>query len=670
MSTFSSKYQSEAPSHLAAPCPPTAHEIEMAVKASGDPLVINQGAPDLVSVYTKQGNFIVTAVLRWNPVGSDKIVRPCTPFKASDGSILWLLKGPPHGVLTNPLGWERIADNKPIIIVEGEQKRERLQASLGDWAIVLTWRGGANNGKNTDWSDLAGRMILIWPDNDDSGKQAMYDVAAAAKKAGAVGFKTIDLSLLAAELGVKELAKGFDADDLLRDWTGDRLRAFLDRDGVIVPIDESKIEKAASKPTRSPKGASTNGTGSNVSLQVELETMINDLLAAKKLTVDAIGRWRENGTTPIRMSTLALAKDLTREIRLQGVESFKCSRVFETLESQVREWKAKREAEILAQILRLPADPKGVDELRRWIIAVTGSCDDIILAAVMHWVWLVKRSLAGLDRRNDMMLVVFSAVQGIGKTEAVKRLCSPLSELSFDASADHLTDDRFRAILSDCAIGVWDEMGGATKAETDKLKHTLSVADTNYRQLGTHEQVAIYRRANFIATSNKPVSDLIRDTTGNRRFVEVNAKSSRFDWEEINRLDYGLIWRCVNEDDAEPILPFLDKLKLYQATSRHLDSVALWLEEETWTAISLTSPGGMTTNVGAYVYSVGESSLDLRTRYLRWCVLHGERQPLSDNLFFSRLRECGFITKQMGQDRKRRYFRPDPPPALSSIALP
>lgn len=53
-----------------------------------------------------------------------------------------------------------------IIVVEGEPSAEAL---LERGYLATTSSGGSSLAAKTDWSPLAGRRVLIWPDNDAAG---------------------------------------------------------------------------------------------------------------------------------------------------------------------------------------------------------------------------------------------------------------------------------------------------------------------------------------------------------------------------------------------------------------------------------------------------------------------------------------------------------------------
>ena len=75
-------------------------------------------------------------------------------------------------------GAETLKDKTRVIIVEGEKAalaaRERFK-SFG----VVSWLGGANRGYDkVDWSSLRGvNQAILWPDNDEPGKEVMEKIA-------------------------------------------------------------------------------------------------------------------------------------------------------------------------------------------------------------------------------------------------------------------------------------------------------------------------------------------------------------------------------------------------------------------------------------------------------------------------------------------------------------
>lgn len=74
-------------------------------------------------------------------------------------------------------GAETIPGRKKVVIVEGEKAADAAMKLFPNYAVV-TWKGGANNLKSADWSLLRGiESALLWPDNDQPGKDAMYKIS-------------------------------------------------------------------------------------------------------------------------------------------------------------------------------------------------------------------------------------------------------------------------------------------------------------------------------------------------------------------------------------------------------------------------------------------------------------------------------------------------------------
>lgn len=74
-------------------------------------------------------------------------------------------------------GAETIKNASKVVIVEGEKAAEAAKKIFRSQAVV-SWRGGAKNIASADWSLLQDmHTALLWPDNDDAGKQVMRQIA-------------------------------------------------------------------------------------------------------------------------------------------------------------------------------------------------------------------------------------------------------------------------------------------------------------------------------------------------------------------------------------------------------------------------------------------------------------------------------------------------------------
>lgn len=66
--------------------------------------------------------------------------------------------------------------NDPILIVEGEKAANAVRTVLPEF-IPTCWPHGVGSWKNTDFEPLSGRNVVLWPDNDQVGQNAMLDAA-------------------------------------------------------------------------------------------------------------------------------------------------------------------------------------------------------------------------------------------------------------------------------------------------------------------------------------------------------------------------------------------------------------------------------------------------------------------------------------------------------------
>jgi len=123
-------------------------------------------------------------------------------------------------------GIEKLAQypTKSILVVEGEKTADAAQKRLPEYN-VLTSSGGAGNVGKTNWECLAGREVVIWPDNDIGGLKAAdtlqkiaYSVNAEKGIEGSVGIVSLP----------HDLPEKWDlADDMPKSWTLDNLKEMI-----------------------------------------------------------------------------------------------------------------------------------------------------------------------------------------------------------------------------------------------------------------------------------------------------------------------------------------------------------------------------------------------------------------------------------------------------------
>ena len=107
-----------------------------------------------------------------------------------------------------------------VVICEGEKAAEAAAAIFPN-SIATTSSGGAGAATKTDWTPLAGRSVLIWPDHDAAGEKYAREVA------GMLAALDCSISIVDAKAlvsidprgGAREPIEKWDAADAAAEWS-------------------------------------------------------------------------------------------------------------------------------------------------------------------------------------------------------------------------------------------------------------------------------------------------------------------------------------------------------------------------------------------------------------------------------------------------------------------
>jgi putative DNA primase/helicase len=137
-------------------------------------------APSMVFPYRHADGSLFGYVLRHDLADGGKETPMVMFVRLADGTETWCRFPFPK---PRPIyGLDAIGDRQ-LMIVEGEKCRDMLRQSSG--RTVISWAGGTQGVKHTDWSRLAGRDVLIWPDFDAPGMTTANQLAAHLTSLGA-----------------------------------------------------------------------------------------------------------------------------------------------------------------------------------------------------------------------------------------------------------------------------------------------------------------------------------------------------------------------------------------------------------------------------------------------------------------------------------------------------
>ncbi len=233
-----------------------------------------------------------------------------------------------------------------------------------------------------------------------------------------------------------------------------------------------------------------------------------------------------------------------------------------------------------------PSDPLSAD---KWALAAFDNCQPHDIAAFKHFLWQVKRKLNELPVTYHLMLNI-TGPQGGGKTSAVSTLLSPLGSLVQKRKLKELSDDRSAYLMGRIAVVLCEELAGGSNADIESLKALITAEDMSSRRLGTNSDVTNAQNVTLISTANISVAEVIADSTGMRRFYEVNfSKAYEACWAELAKLDTLDIWRSVDHNHEPYTLAFKDVILSKQLALVRPDLIEMWLDN-----IQLTFTDGTT----------------------------------------------------------------------------
>lgn len=133
------------------------------------------GMPTKTWAYHDENGSVISYVCRFDFKDGSKEVLPYSPI--TDGSVVkWGWKGLPAPKSLYNLHLIHKFPKKTIVIVEGEKSADAGNNAT-DSFIFVGWQGGAKGIRHSNFKPLQGRKVVLWPDNDTAGNEAMLDIA-------------------------------------------------------------------------------------------------------------------------------------------------------------------------------------------------------------------------------------------------------------------------------------------------------------------------------------------------------------------------------------------------------------------------------------------------------------------------------------------------------------
>lgn len=179
--------------------------------------------PSMVFPYKNINGDLLGYVLRVDFEDGVKITPTILWCQFPDGTEGWC-----HYTFDFPrplYGQEQLpGSDRHVLVVEGEKARDAANELLGDTYDVVCWHGGTQNVDKADWSVMHGRKVLLWPDMDEVGLNAMLGYEKNSNWKRGVGDLCLDSGAASVRFISYDVSKekGWDAADALEEkWSRD-----------------------------------------------------------------------------------------------------------------------------------------------------------------------------------------------------------------------------------------------------------------------------------------------------------------------------------------------------------------------------------------------------------------------------------------------------------------
>lgn len=491
------------------------------------------GAPSATYIY---GNAFV--VCRYDlPEG-----KQFSPFTWREGR--WQAKAHPG---PRPLFGAELLKRHPdagVLLVEGEKcalvARETLRAY-----VVVTWAGGAQAVKKTDWTSLAEREVIIWPDADEPGTKAAAAIAEI-------------LSGIASRVRVivpSDQADGWDiADAVTSGWDAKAIAAWATKNvRTVFPSPEPEP----------PPASEPDDPGPEAPPDMEVMTTPRGLAGAEPLDDSAaVVNWHSLGLDLTEGGaphpTIANASAIIQmHPALQGkiwYDSFR-DKIYHTLRGAEMAWTDSDDVDLtvrIQQALKLPKfslmlvqsavghaarriarnsvrdwleslEWDGILRLENWLNDCLGvDLTPYAMAVSRNWpIAMIARAYVPGCQVDTMP--VLEGHQGRGKSRFLEALGTPWFKSLPMAFGDK---DFLQAIQGAWLIEIPD-MTGFSRREHTQILATITIRTDEYRRSYGRHTESHPRVAVFAATSE--TDDYLQETRGHRRYWPLRCHDINLD---------------------------------------------------------------------------------------------------------------------------------------------
>ncbi len=497
-----------------------------------DPPLYKQVKPTDVYTYCDYDGSVMFYICRYDHEENEKHVKMFTPWTFSDNGK-WQPKAWPSPRPLYNLDKLHEFPDKAVLIVEGEKAANAAQKIVGNTYIVTTWPNGAQAYEKVDWSPLKNRRVLIWPDSDKPGIEAMSQIAA-----------KISQSCEELKFINTDLPHGHDAADVdfsfeqFKKWATERLQVVKSKtiaeqpkkteiihatvEREIKPLNYSMLYLEHKIQTISEKNLNPIPNAANVAKIMSFDEKYKGTIWFDEFYQSIMTN--KNSKTPRRWHD---ADDLELLYYMQTNHNMPKLYKGNASDAAVIYAYANKRNELKDWLLSLEWD--GSSRIDNFLYHAYGvEQTDYTTAVSRNWLTgLVARGIRPGCKFDEMLIL--EGRQGTYKSTSLRVLGGKY----FAESNAQLDNKDFMMELAGSWIIEFDELDQFRKAETTLIKKKLSQQTDRYRPAYLRHVVDVPRTCVFVGTTNK--EQYLHDETGGRRFWPIRCEKADLDYIAENR---------------------------------------------------------------------------------------------------------------------------------------
>lgn len=274
---------------------------------------------------------------------------------------------------------------------------------------------------------------------------------------------------------------------------------------------------------------------------------------------------------------------------------------------------------------------QGTPDENAWnILQQETGWSDLDIIVLKSWMWNVKiTALKGSGYVKQVpMPVLFSTLQGTGKSTFTRWLYSIIKPLSAMVDVSRIQDSSSSGLWSQLLVADFDELAGMQKTEMTTFKTWYTKEEISYRKIFTDINVTVRKITQCIGSSNKPISEVVWDTTGNRRMWQIECKPELWKVTQNKNIKIENLWASIDINKTCPMYvdDIYEKIAYVQQNeTRHKSDLELFIEEYMEQYIE-----------GEDLKDYTFGTVSIYEAYKEWCASNGCK-PVKRSTFMTQL---------------------------------